>query len=198
MAMLLSASMLSLLFIGPRLLEQSTSNPEAVGMQVVWLTQQAKNSTSISSKPMVLSLPPATQPTSGNKSSKTKITPSNIERQSITSPSTAPLVSEETARTSNSASESKLESASSPTLTNKILNDKEALRRAYLESRSEIQKLADNSGKSLTAPHTDKYTQFQAAASAAAKPDCIGPKSGGAGLLSIPLIAIAAMTDKCK
>lgn len=87
--------------------------------------------------------------------------------------------------------------------------DRKALARAFQDSKTEIQKMAERSGKSLTATHETKYDEFQAAAKEAAIPQCsdadamkhappsIGPIKLG-GLLAIPHWIHAGVTGKCK
>lgn len=87
--------------------------------------------------------------------------------------------------------------------------DSKALVRAFQDSKTEIQKMAERSGKSLTATHETKYDEFQAAAKEAAIPQCsdadamkhappsIGPIQLG-GLLAIPHWINAGVTGKCK
>ena len=87
--------------------------------------------------------------------------------------------------------------------------DRKALVRAFQDSKTEIQKMAERSGKSLTATHETKYDEFQAAAKEAAIPQCsdadamkhappsIGPIQLG-GLLAIPHWINAGVTGKCK
>ncbi|MDO8651482.1 MAG: hypothetical protein Q7R66_04770 [Undibacterium sp.] len=76
--------------------------------------------------------------------------------------------------------------------------DAKAIRKAYDDSKSDIQKMADASGKEMNTLASSKYDRFQTAVNQAAKPDCIGKDTTGAGLLAIPLIAFLAATDKCK
>lgn len=76
--------------------------------------------------------------------------------------------------------------------------DAKAIRKAYNDSKSDIQKMADVSGKEMNTLTSSKYDRFQAAVNQAAKPDCIGKDTAGAGLLALPLIAFWAVTDKCK
>ena len=87
--------------------------------------------------------------------------------------------------------------------------DRKALVRAFQDSKTEIQKMAERGGKSLSAPHETKYDEFQAAAKEAAIPQCsdadamkhappsIGPINLG-GLLAIPHWINAGVTGKCK
>lgn len=87
--------------------------------------------------------------------------------------------------------------------------DRKALARAVQDSKTEIQKMAERSGKNLTTPHESKYDQFQAAAKEAAIPQCsdadamkhapprIGPVKLE-GLLAIPHWIHAGVTGKCK
>lgn len=76
--------------------------------------------------------------------------------------------------------------------------DAKAIRKAYNDSKSDIQKMADVSGKEMNTLTSSKYDRFQTAVNQAAKPDCIGKDTAGAGLLAIPLIAFLVATDKCK
>ena len=71
--------------------------------------------------------------------------------------------------------------------------------KAYNDSKSDMQKMAEASGKELNTPIATKYDRFQTAAEQAAIPDCLSPQgSGGIGLFAIPVIAFAAATGKCK
>lgn len=77
--------------------------------------------------------------------------------------------------------------------------DRKAISKAYYDSKSEIQKMAEASGKELNSPVKTKYEKYQTAAAEAAIPDCLGPQGpGGLGLLAIPVIAFSAATGKCK
>jgi hypothetical protein len=87
--------------------------------------------------------------------------------------------------------------------------DSKALVKAFQDSKTEIQKMAERSGKSLSAPQETKYDQFQVAAKEAAIPQCtdadamkhvpplLGPVKLG-GLLAIPDWIRAGVTGKCK
>jgi hypothetical protein len=206
----ISFALLGVFALSPRFSAVNLHESNHSAMQFFWVGQSSKAS---NPTPLTQSDTKAISQTNSDANKKPNINP--IPNKAKVSAATAPSESitlsktemqaihtptkesaKEVVNSNNSASSVASETA--PALSTQILGDKEALKRAYLDSRSEIQKLADNSGKSLTAPHSTKYDQFQTAASAAAKADCLGPKSGGAGLLSIPLIAIAAMTDKCK
>jgi hypothetical protein len=76
--------------------------------------------------------------------------------------------------------------------------DSKSIRRAYNDSKSDIEKMAERSGKSLNDSRANKYDRFGAAFAQAEKPDCIGKQTAGAGLLAIPLIAYMVVADKCK
>ncbi len=69
--------------------------------------------------------------------------------------------------------------------------------KAYKDSKSEIQKMAEASGKELNTPGQTKYDRFQTAAEEAAIPDCISANAGGT-LLLIPVLAYKALAGKCK
>ncbi|MES2048278.1 MAG: hypothetical protein V4447_07755 [Pseudomonadota bacterium] len=74
-----------------------------------------------------------------------------------------------------------------------------SIAKAYNDSKSEIQKMAEASGKELNTPGQTKYDRFQTAAEQAVIPDCLAPQEpGGIGLLAIPVIAFQAATGKCK
>ena len=78
------------------------------------------------------------------------------------------------------------------------INNK-TIAKAYADSKSEIQKMAEASGKELNTPIATKYDRFQTAAEQALIPDCLSPQGpGGLGLIAIPVIALAAATGKCK
>lgn len=70
-----------------------------------------------------------------------------------------------------------------------------AIRAAYEASKSDIQKMADASNKTLINTPASKYEQFQGAANRAAKPDCL--RQGGS-ILSLLVVAYQAATDHCK
>jgi hypothetical protein len=77
--------------------------------------------------------------------------------------------------------------------------DSKVIGRAYNDSKSDIQKMAEASGKELNTPLKTKYDRFQTAAEEAVIPDCLSPQGpGGLGLLAIPVIAFSAATGKCK
>ena len=69
----------------------------------------------------------------------------------------------------------------------------------YNASKSEIQQMAESSGKKLNTPVKSRYDRFQEAAENAAIPDCLSPqKPNGMGLFALPVIIFAASTGKCK
>jgi hypothetical protein len=70
-----------------------------------------------------------------------------------------------------------------------------AIRAAYEASKSDIQKMADASNRTLINTPASKYEQFQGAANRAAKPDCL--RQGGS-ILSLFVVAYQAATDHCK
>ncbi|MCU6435416.1 hypothetical protein LPB67_16690 [Undibacterium sp. Jales W-56] len=77
--------------------------------------------------------------------------------------------------------------------------DSQAIGRAYKNSRSEIQQMADSSAKEMNTPVATRYEQFQAKADKAKIQDCIKPMNiPSVNLLLIPVIAYAAATGKCK
>ncbi|MFZ6748264.1 hypothetical protein [Undibacterium sp. Ren11W] len=76
--------------------------------------------------------------------------------------------------------------------------DSEAIRRAYQDSKSEIELQAERSGKQLNDKPRTKFDRLETAVAGAAKPDCLGKDSGGAGLLAIPLALYLLAADKCK
>ncbi|WMW82013.1 hypothetical protein RF679_06930 [Undibacterium cyanobacteriorum] len=73
--------------------------------------------------------------------------------------------------------------------------DSNAVRQAYEDSKSDIQKRAEASGNSLEGQRLTKHERFQEAAKAATKPDCLRQ---GASILSIFVVAYQAATDHCK
>lgn len=78
--------------------------------------------------------------------------------------------------------------------------DREAIARAYTESKSDIQKMAEASGKDriMEIGPPGKSERYQAAIAQGYKPDCVSKSTGGAGLLAIPLIGYLIATDKCN
>lgn len=72
-----------------------------------------------------------------------------------------------------------------------------SIAKAYNDSKSEIQKMAEASAKELNTPGKTKYDRFQTAAEEAAIPDCFSANVGGT-LLSIPVLAYKALAGKCK
>jgi hypothetical protein len=75
--------------------------------------------------------------------------------------------------------------------------DGNVLRRAALVSEGTIRRMARNSGTELDSPRPDKAARLAAAVAETAIPDCLAPNAGGS-LLSIPLIAVAAIRGQCK
>lgn len=89
-------------------------------------------------------------------------------------------------------------SESKPAAESTLKFDSKSIRRAYQDSKTDIQKMAEASGKPLIkTPYTSKYDEFQNAASRAAKKDCLSANSGGS-LLSLITIPVMAAMDKCK
>lgn len=83
--------------------------------------------------------------------------------------------------------------------TSLLVTDSQAIRKAYKSSQSEIQAMADNTGKEMNTAIVTKYEQFQTEADKAKIQDCIKPRySQSTNLLLIPVIAFAAVTGKCK
>lgn len=78
--------------------------------------------------------------------------------------------------------------------------DREAIARAYKESKSEIQRMAEASGKDriMETEPPSKSERYQASLERGYKPDCVSKSTGGAGLLAIPLIGYLIATDKCN
>lgn len=76
--------------------------------------------------------------------------------------------------------------------------DSKAIRRAYQDSKTEIELQAEHSGRVLNDKPKTKFDRLETAVAQAAKPDCIGKDTAGAGLLAIPLVAYWLATDKCK
>jgi hypothetical protein len=72
-----------------------------------------------------------------------------------------------------------------------------SIAKAYKDSKSEIQKMAEASAKELNTPGKTKYDRFQTAAEEAVIPDCFSANAGGT-LLSIPVLAYKALAGKCK
>jgi hypothetical protein len=79
-----------------------------------------------------------------------------------------------------------------------ILPDSKTISRAYNDSKSEIQRMSERSGKPLNSEIPSKYEVFQARAEAARIPNCISPNEAGGGLLAAPVIAYKALAGKCK
>lgn len=79
-----------------------------------------------------------------------------------------------------------------------ILPDSKTISRAYNDSKSEIQRMSERSGKPLNDEIPSKYEVFQAKAEAARIPSCIAPNEAGGGLLAAPVIAYKALAGKCK
>jgi type IV secretory pathway VirB10-like protein len=73
--------------------------------------------------------------------------------------------------------------------------DSDAVRRAYQDSKTDIQKMAEASGKPLVTTPASKYDKFQTAANNAAKPDCL--RQGGS-ILSLFVVAYQVATDHCR
>lgn len=91
-------------------------------------------------------------------------------------------------------------SAETPEPLSSLRFDREAIARAYKESKSEIQKMAEASGKyeSMTTLPPSKSERYQAGIAQGYKPDCVSKATGGAGLLAIPLIGYLIASDKCN
>jgi hypothetical protein len=200
----ISFALLGVFTLSPRFSSINMREANHSAMQFFWVGQSSKESNS-NPTPLAHSDTKAiSQSNSKPTQSKTKVNAARSQSERITlSKTEAQAIHElpkEPANSNNSVNNSanSVASETAPALSSKILGDKEALKRAYLDSRSEIQKMADNSGKSLTAPHSTKFDQFQTAASAAAKKDCLSANSVGGGLLGIPLLAAMAALDKCK
>ncbi|MBI3711526.1 MAG: hypothetical protein HY253_00970 [Burkholderiales bacterium] len=73
--------------------------------------------------------------------------------------------------------------------------DGNKLRHAYQDSKTELQKQAEKSGKSLADDRLTQQEKFQQAANRAAKPDCL--RQGGS-ILSLFVVAYQVATDHCK
>jgi hypothetical protein len=76
--------------------------------------------------------------------------------------------------------------------------DSRAVRRAYQDSKSEIELQAERSGRVLNDKPKTKFDRLETAVAQAAKADCLGKDSGGAGLLAIPVALYLFAADKCK
>ncbi len=73
--------------------------------------------------------------------------------------------------------------------------DDNKLRRAYQDSKTELQKQAEKSGTPLADARLTQQEKFQQAANRAAKPDCL--RQGGS-ILSLFVVAYQVATDHCK
>lgn len=73
--------------------------------------------------------------------------------------------------------------------------DGSSIQRAYQDSKTDIEKQAEKSGKSLTDARLTQQEKFQQAANRAAKPDCLRQ---GTSLLSLFVVAYQVATDHCK
>jgi hypothetical protein len=113
-----------------------------------------------------------------------------------------PATVRQAAKVSDSPSAIGAEITPTPTIEQAVtllpINNK-SITKAYNESKSDIQKMAEASAKELNTPIKTKYDRFQTAAEQAVIPDCLAPQEpGGIGLLAIPVIAFQAATGKCK
>ena len=73
--------------------------------------------------------------------------------------------------------------------------DRQSIAKAYQDSKTPIEKMAEKSHQSLKAETPSQYDKFQVAANRAAKQDCL--RAGGS-LLSLLVVAYEAATDHCK
>lgn len=93
-------------------------------------------------------------------------------------------------------SQKALDHAVDQTMTNKSAGiDSTSIKRAYQDSKSELQKQAEKNGTPLADARLTQQEKFQQAANRAAKPDCL--RQGGS-ILSLFVVAYQVATDHCK
>ena len=123
---------------------------------------------------------------------------SRLSKPSSTAQNKTPVTPPEPSPPSSSPSPSPNISTESSDGVRLILPDSKTISRAYNDSKSEIQRMSERSGKPLNSEIPSKYEVFQAKAEAARIPDCISPNEAGGGLLAAPVIAYKALAGKCK
>jgi hypothetical protein len=80
-----------------------------------------------------------------------------------------------------------------------LIRDSAAIKKAYNDSRTEIQLLEERSGKQRINDYQSKYERYQDAADRAKIEDCIKPKyMKNFNILLAPVIAAQALLGKCK
>ncbi|HTD03147.1 hypothetical protein [Undibacterium sp.] len=160
----------------------------------------------------ILNLPPATPP------ENVAGTPSGIRSpQRLMLPAkpgaiqAAPAVASKTAEVPPDAPAPAEIAAEAARDTGILKLDGRSIAKAYKDSRSDMQKMADASGKTLAAQTQTRMQKFDAAMEQAAVPACLAqgedpmkhnpPKVGGvsfSGLLVIPFYVEAIVKGKCK
>lgn len=182
-----------LLQLGYDVPHHKSSFPQAIG-QLYWLKPEP-------SRPQVAELPArhspknktltTTNPTKLRPRLNTKTEPTQNSNETVTTPSTHPIEKDD------------LNDAFKTPQVNKDVYgtpkgglDSRAIALAYQNSQTEIEKMAEKSGKPLIERRKTKHDRFHEAAAKAAKPECVRP--GGAGILSLFVIAYEVAADKCK
>jgi len=140
----------------------------------------------------------------------TKNTPARNNRRPPAVPAeTTTAAALSSASTLNAAAaEAQLSMETAPA-TGKLMTDRQAIARAYQDSKTDIQKMAEASGKHLGDPPVSKSEQIQKQLAYARIPGCtdrdalkfVPPEVAGiqfAGLLTAPFLAKALLTGKCK
>ncbi len=156
--------------------------------QLIWLQAPA---------PIVAALPPQKQNKARAAISITKKNqPTATTTASIQANPTAPEVPLQAESKNDFDDAFKSQANLDHTLANKGAGiDRTSIRRAYQDSKTELQKQAEKSGVQLADTRLTQQEKFQQAANRAAKPDCL--RQGGS-ILSLFVVAYQVATDHCK
>lgn len=174
-----------------------TQNRNTTSLLISWISPQTKLPDVKTVVTETTRIKPASTPKAANIPTKAKLTRQETQPEAITTSTPVATPSTEKNISFDSVAEN-LNATTPPKDLNKLNGqkfDSKAVRLAYEDSKSDLEKRADASGKPLISPRMTKHDRFQEAANAAVKPDCV--RQGGS-ILSIFVIAYQAATDHCK
>jgi hypothetical protein len=90
-----------------------------------------------------------------------------------------------------------LATSTEPSASSPLKIDSSTIRAAGAQSKGQLQRLAESSGQQLPGRGINQAEQLASRVSGAGKTECLASNESGS-LLSIPLIAYAALSGKCK
>ena len=172
-------------------------NRNTTSLLISWINPQSKPPEVKTVVTDTTKIKPASIPKSTSIPTNAKQTRKETQPEAITT--TTPVTTPSTEKSISFDSVAENLNATTPPKDLSKLNgrrfDSNAIRQAYEDSKSDLEKMADASGQPLESRKLTKHERFQDAAKAATKPDCLRQ---GASILSIFVVAYQVATDHCK